>query len=157
MSPIFCGASHTTKDAMTGSGVPMVIRARYSTLSAIVSFYYILNTPMLPFGARWGESQFKMKIKIGTWQHHVTRYGDYEARRRLRNLRRGYIHVLGMLRARRDGFAVIHDLICSWGGTQNENRKKFSVILQHAFRRMKEDRERVRSYLTPSQTYQRLP
>jgi hypothetical protein len=52
-----------------------------------------------------------MKIKLTTWQSMLARYGDYEARRHLRCLRKALPQpTRGLFRVERDPFSLIHDL-----------------------------------------------
>lgn len=102
---------------------------------------------------------FRLNTKISrqTWEQFVSRYGDYEARQRLRYHRPGYPLALVIQRSRREKYAILHDLLHSCGGTPSQNRAKFTTIVRQALRLMREDRERIRSFMAPGVAFQRLP
>ena len=95
-----------------------------------------------------------MKIKLTTWYGMLARYGDYEARRRLRYLQKAR----GLFRAERDPFSLIQDLVHHWPGRSPiENRKKFAVPNRGLIREIRRRREHTNALCAPGVSHQRLP
>ena len=95
-----------------------------------------------------------MKIKLTTWHSMLARYGDYEARRRLRYLQKSR----GLFKVERDPFSLIHDLVHVWPGrAPNENRKKFAVPIRGLLREIRRRREHTNALCAPGMSLQRLP
>ena len=84
-----------------------------------------------------------MKIKLTTWHSMLARYGDYEARRRLRYLQKAR----GLFRAERDPFCLIYDLVHLWPGRSPiENRKKFAVPIRGLIREIRRRLEHTNAF-----------
>ncbi len=95
-----------------------------------------------------------MKIKLTTWHSMLARYGDYEARRRLRWLQREWVFI----KEKRDPFSLIHDLVHLWPGrVPTENRKKFAVPIRGLLREIRRRREHTNALCAPGMSRQRLP
>jgi hypothetical protein len=95
-----------------------------------------------------------MKIKLTTWHGMLARYGDYEARRRLRYLQKAR----GFFRVERDPFSLIQDLVHLWPGRSPiENRKKFAVPIRGLIREIRRRREHTNALCAPGVSHQRLP
>jgi len=95
-----------------------------------------------------------MKIKLTTWHSMLARYGDYEARRRLRYLQKAR----GLFRAERDPFCLIHDLVHLWPGrSPTENRKKFAVPIRGLIREIRRRREHTNALCALGISHLRLP
>lgn len=95
-----------------------------------------------------------MKIKLTTWHSMLARYGDYEARRRLRYLQKAR----GLFRAERDPFCLIHDLVHLWPGRPPiENRKKFAVPIRGLIREIRRRREHTNALCALGISHLRLP
>ena len=95
-----------------------------------------------------------MKIKLTTWHSMLARYGDYEARRRLRYLQKSR----GLCKVERDPFSLIHDLVHLWPGrSPTENRKKFAVPIRGLLREIRRRREHTNALCVPGMSRQRLP
>lgn len=95
-----------------------------------------------------------MKIKLTTWHSMLARYGDYEARRRLRYLQKAR----GLFRAERDPFCLIHDLVDLWPGRSPiENRKKFAVPIRGLIREIRRRREHTNALCALGISHLRLP
>jgi hypothetical protein len=95
-----------------------------------------------------------MKIKLTTWHSMLARYGDYEARRRLRYLQKAR----GLFRAERDPFSLIHDLVHLWPGRSPiENRKKFAVPIRGLIREIRRRREHTNALCALGISHLRLP
>ena len=99
-----------------------------------------------------------MKIKLTTWQSMLARYGDNEARRHLRCLRKALPQpTWGLFRVERDPFSLIHDLVHVWPGrSPTENRKKFAVPIRGLLREIRRRRERTNALCAPGISLQRL-
>jgi hypothetical protein len=84
----------------------------------------------------------------------LARYGDYEARRRLRYLQKER----GLFRAERDPFCLIHDLVHLWPGRSPiENRKKFAVPIRGLIREIRRRREHTNALCALGISHLRLP
>jgi len=95
-----------------------------------------------------------MKIKLTTWQGMLVRYGDYEARRRLRWLQREW----AFIKVERDPFSLIFDLVHVWPGrAPTGNRKKFALPIRCILREIRRRRERTNALCVPVMCLQRLP
>lgn len=101
-----------------------------------------------------------MKVKLRTWREFVARYGDFEARRKLRCATRGkrFIADVGLFRANRDPFALISDLLHHWTGqTPSQRRKQFAEVIRAILHAVRRQRQRVMGLCAPGVAHQMLP
>lgn len=101
-----------------------------------------------------------MKVNKATWQSFSKRYGDYEARRKLRWATRQHkmIALYDHRHTRKEVLATVWDLIHTWpGGSPAQNRKKFAEIIRVGLQRTREHRLQIDGYRKPGQIWQRLP
>ena len=100
-----------------------------------------------------------MNIKLTTWHSMLARYGDYEARRRLRSLRKALPQpTQGLFKVERDPFSLIHDLVHLWPGrAPTENRKKFAVPIRGLLREIRRRREHTNALCASGMSRQRMP
>lgn len=101
-----------------------------------------------------------MKVNVGTWRSFVTRYGEFDARRRLRYAARGkhFVSGNGLFRANRDPFALITELIHHWPGqAPSQRRKKFADAIRAILRTVRQQRERINGFCATGISLQRLP
>lgn len=95
-------------------------------------------------------------VKLETWRKLVSRYGEYEARNRLRWVTRH--QKMWAQPLRRDSLSVVWDLIHTWPRlTPQETRRKFAGIIRTALRNIRNDRKRIDGYRVPGQAWHRLP
>ncbi len=95
-----------------------------------------------------------MNIKLTTWHSMLARYGDYEARRRLRWLQREW----AFIKVERDPFSLICDLVHVWPGRSSMgNRKNFAVPIRGLLREIRRRREHTNALCAPGMSLQRLP
>jgi hypothetical protein len=100
-----------------------------------------------------------MRITRKTWQEFIVRYGDFDARRRLRWITRQEKECAkaGVERARKD-FDVLWALIHTWPqGTAAQNRKKFAAVIRSVLTNIREHRERINGFCAPGVPTARLP
>lgn len=96
-----------------------------------------------------------MKVPIPAWSAHVARYGDRQARERLRRRTRDRRVVV---RETREGLAIVWSLIHEGlGGSPADNRRKFAEVIRKMLQRVKEQRERINGFCAPGVSLQRLP
>lgn len=97
------------------------------------------------------------------WLSFVTRYGEHEARRKLRWVSRPPEKVSAQAeirhhRVRREGLSLVADLVHRWPGlSPMEARKKFAVPIRDMLRVLRERRERIREFCAPGVSRQTLP
>lgn len=96
-----------------------------------------------------------MKVPIHVWTAHVARYGDRQARERLRWRTRERRVVV---RDTREGLALVWSLIHEGlGGSPAGNRRKFAEVIRKMLQRVKEQRERINGFCATGVALQRLP
>lgn len=96
------------------------------------------------------------------WHAYVARYGDYEARQRLRwicrPLKASVQADVTYHRLRRDGLALVMDLVHTYPGlSPTEARKKFATAIRSMLRAVREHRERIMDFCVPGVPRQILP
>lgn len=101
-----------------------------------------------------------MRISKKTWQEFVVRYGDFDARRRLRWATRWAKESAkaDANRARKDDIAVLWALIHTWPrGTAAQNRKTFADAIRRVLANIREHRLRINGFCAPGVSPARLP
>lgn len=95
-------------------------------------------------------------LKKETWDKHVTKFGVYESKRRLRVICRPMAHQLVMVRAS-DPSTVIGNLVHGYQEPATQRRLQFAWVIREILRRSREKRERIFSYCAPGVRRERLP
>lgn len=95
-----------------------------------------------------------MKIHHSTWNSFINKFGDYEARRRLRSYRLERQHAF--LSTKRCPLALASDIVLI-ESTALKSRVKYKEVVRSLVSAHREHRLRIESFLLPGQPRTRLP